>query len=293
MSRNDDRIALIGLGLVGEALAHRLTHGGFIVQGWDVAESRRNALSRSLRIASSAADAVADAGVVILALPDTPALQAVIDDIAPRLASGAVVIDTGTNDPDAVVRCATRLAARSVSMLDVPLSGSSEQIRRGDAVAMAGGPRDAWERCARAIEAITPRSFHLGDTGSGSRAKLASNLLLGLNRAALAEALVFAEALDIDLGAFLAMLRETPAYSRAIDAKGEKMRTRDYTPQSRIRQHRKDLALMLDAARTRHIALPLTTAHASLLDAAIAAGDGELDNAAIIETIRRCRTPAS
>ncbi|HZQ61890.1 MAG TPA: NAD(P)-binding domain-containing protein, partial [Casimicrobiaceae bacterium] len=151
------RVALIGLGLVGEALARRLVAARFEVIGWDVAAARRDALrAHGVAMAASALDAVRGVGHVVLALPDTRALVAVLEDILPALERDSIVIDTGTNDPDRVVEWAARLAQRGVSLLDVPLSGSSEQIGKGEAVAMGGGEKRAWDAAATLIAAITP-----------------------------------------------------------------------------------------------------------------------------------------
>ncbi|MEP7207161.1 MAG: NAD(P)-dependent oxidoreductase [Casimicrobiaceae bacterium] len=281
-------IALLGLGLVGEALAGRLAEGGFALAGWDPMPARCAALgARGVDIATSAVTACHGARFVLLALPDTPALQATLAEITPVLAPGAIVLSFGTDDPDAIVAQAEALARQGIGLLDVPLSGSSAQIAAGEAVIMGGGAIQAWASATPLLTTIAAAAFHMGAAGAGSRAKLATNLLLGLNRAALAESLVFAESLGLDPASYIDLVRASPAYSRAVDAKAAKMLARDYAPQSRIRQHRKDIGLMLEAAHAAGRALPLTEAHARLLDRAIEAGDGELDNAAIIETIRR------
>ena len=181
------------------------------------------------------------------------------------LAPGTLVLDCGTGDPDQVVALAVRLAARGVRLVDGPLSGSSQQIREGSAVMMMGGDREACDALEPVLAAIAPRHFLLGPPGSGARAKLATNLLLGLNRAALAEALVFAEALGIDLPSFLELCRATPAYSRAIDAKGKRMIEGEFAPrQYRIARHRQGCEPddRCCAQRAGH-ALPLTTTHAA------------------------------
>ncbi|MFO1297158.1 MAG: NAD-binding protein [Rubrivivax sp.] len=122
----------------------------------------------------------------------------------------------------------------------------------------------------------------------GARAKLATNLVLGLNRAVLAEGFVFAERLGITPATFLELVLATPARSEAALAKGEQMVRGDFdAPQSRIRQHLKDVELMLAGAEAAGQRLPLSEAHAALLRAAVAAGDGELDNAAIVRQLRR------
>jgi 3-hydroxyisobutyrate dehydrogenase-like beta-hydroxyacid dehydrogenase len=188
-----------------------------------------------------------------------------------------------------VTLLAGQLAKLDCAFLDAPLSGSSAQIAAGEAAMMIGGEARAVAQATPLLAAIAAKRFAVGPSGSGARAKLATNLVLGLNRAALAEGFAFAEALGMDLASFLALVRATPAHSAAAEAKGEKMLRGDYSAQSRVRQHRKDVALMLAMAERHGQSLPLTTAHAVLLDAAVAAGDGELDNAAILETFRRLR----
>jgi 3-hydroxyisobutyrate dehydrogenase-like beta-hydroxyacid dehydrogenase len=294
MMAASNSVGLIGVGLVGTALAERLVGAGFTVTAYDVKPEFRQAMhGLAVAIASSARDVATSAAIILLALPDTRATEAVIEDIAPVLAADTILIDLSTNDPERIAALATPLADRGVLLIDAPLSGSSVQIRAGDAVAIVGGDRRAFDDAAPVFAAISRHAFHLGPSGSGHRAKLATNLLLGLNRAVLAEGLVFAEALGLDPSSFLALARATPAYSRAMDTKGEKMIERTYTPpESRVRQHRKDVALMLTAAARIGCALPLTRTHASLLDGAIAAGDGDLDSAAIVEELRRrCLLP--
>jgi 3-hydroxyisobutyrate dehydrogenase-like beta-hydroxyacid dehydrogenase len=223
---------------------------------------------------------------VFLALYDGDQTREVVAMMEAVLRPGGIVVDCGTADFEDASVLAGRLRAKGVALLDAPLSGSSAQIAAGDAVMLAGGDRNAYERIAPMLDAIAIQRFHLGEAGAGQRAKLATNLLLGLNRAALAEALAFAEALHLDGETFLDVLRATPAYSRAVDTKGRRMVERNYVPESRMRQHRKDVALMQRVAARTGFDLPLTRAHAALLDAAIAAGHGELDNAAIVEALR-------
>jgi hypothetical protein len=140
------------------------------------------------------------------------------------------------------------------------------------------------------LAAIAAKRHVMGGAGAGARAKLALNLVLGLNRAALAEGLAFSESLDLDGAAFLSLLRDSPAYSAAMDAKGAIMLEGRFSPpQARIAQHRKDLGLMLAEAGRLGQPIPLGAVHAALLDAAIEAGDADLDNSAVLRQLRRMR----
>ena len=284
-------VGVIGIGLVGLALVERLRSARIKVVGYDIDPVRRDMLVAAHGAsAACAADVFAACDNVLLALFDGSQTSALIRDVLPQLRAGTRLVDCGTADPDQAVALAVRLAARGVRILDAPLSGSSEQIRDGTAVMMIGGDREDCDALEPVLAVISSRRFLLGPPGSGSRAKLATNLLLGLNRAALAETLVFAEALGIDLPSFLDLVRVTPAYSRAVDVKGAMMIDGVFVPpQSRVEQHRKDLRLIVEAAARGGRKLPFAVTHASVLDAAIADGAGDLDNASIIDTIRHWR----
>ena len=152
---------------------------------------------------------------------------------------------------------------------------------------MVGGDKAAFERCMDIFAALATKVFYLGPSGSGSKAKLAGNLILGLNRLALAEGLVFADTLGLELKGFLEMLKATPAYSVVMDTKGDKMLKGDFAAEARVRQHHKDVSLILKYAERAGQELPLSKVHLDVLEKAIAAGDADMDNSAVIREIRR------
>ncbi len=177
--------------------------------------------------------------------------------------------------------------------IEAPLSGASTQIADGEATLLLGGDSAAIALAAPLLQAIAKRQFHVGGAGTGAKAKLATNLVLGLNRAALAEGMVFAQMPGIEPARFLALVQNSPANSGASAAKGEMMvalLNGDAVPtQSRIRQHLKDVDLMVAAAGARQQALPLSETHAKLMREAVQFGEGDLDNAAIIHRIAASR----
>lgn len=272
-------IGVAGLGLVGSALAARLAGAGFAVLGWDVAAAQRDAfVQRGGACADSAADLARRCPRVVVAVFDADDVTRFVQD-APGL---SLVVNCTTADPERIEALAAQLSAQGVAHVEAPLSGSSEAIREGSALAFVAGSDADCEAASDILAAIAPHRARVGTSGMGARAKLASNMVLGLNRAALAEGMAFAQALGIPRGVFLDIVRDSPAASSAAIAKGEKMVSGDFRPESRIRQHRKDVALMQAFAARARLALPLTEAHARLLDAAIADGDADLDNAALI-----------
>jgi len=287
-------VGLIGIGLVGAALAEHLISHGYSVIGYDIAREQTDHLQRLGGRAVHSPAEVADAvDCILLSLPDTRVVRQVIEGPRGVLEAGRLpscVIDTTTGDPQETIQLAERLAERSVTLLDATISGSSRQIARREAVFMVGGDRGAFDACRDLLDALSDRVLYLGPSGAGSKAKLATNLILGLNRLALAEGLVFAETLGLDLESFLCLLKAGPAYSAAVDVKGAKMLRGDFTPEARLKQHYKDVSLILKYASQVAQELPLTAVHADILEKAIEAGDGELDNSVVINEIRRRRT---
>lgn len=287
----DAPIGLIGVGLVGTALAERLLGAGFTVVGHDVSDERQRALQTLGGTAAPDAGAVAAAcDAVLLSLLDSDTVLAVVEGPRGILSAHRLpthIIDTTTGDPAVTVELAGRLAERGIAYLDATISGSSQQVRDGEAVLMVGGDRAAYDHCTPVFDALGGRRFHLGPAGSGARAKLATNLVLGLNRLALAEGLVFASELGLDPAGFLELLVQTPAYSRQMDTKGPKMVAGEFSPQARLAQHAKDVELILRSAARQRLYLPVSRLHRALLHAAIEAGDGDLDNSAIIQQIHR------
>jgi len=277
-------VGLVGLGLLGSAIAERLLAAGYLVVGFDVSESRRTALQKlGGEVAASSTAVITRCSVVLLSLPDSKIVNEVVTSAADSLRPGTSIIDTSTGDPDHAVSLAERLQGRGVEYLDATVLGSSIQMRDGQAVVMVGASQEAFESCCELIGSFAHKVFHVGPPGSGSRMKLVVNLVLGLNRAALAEGLALARLLELDGTTALAILKAGAAYSAIMDTKGEKMLTGDFSPQARLSQHLKDVRLILEAAARTGGKLPLSDAHRQLLERAEAAGCGELDNSAILK----------
>ncbi len=289
------QVGIAGLGLLGSALAHRLIGAGFDPKGYDIDAGKIAAFAKAGGTAASLDD-VAHCDVVLLAVFDTSQVEDVVENaLLPALAPGAAktVLCASTCDPDRIAALVERVAPRGLRLIETPVSGSSVQVRNGDGTGLIGGDRDTVDSVADIIDALFPKWFYMGPAGNGGRAKLAINHLLGLNRLVLAEGLVFAGALGLDAAAFLDVARQSAAYSQVMDIKGHKMVSGDYTPQGFIHQSLKDFRLMLDQAQKRGQELPLATVNAEVLAACIARGEGERDNAAVIEEIRRRRKQTS
>lgn len=285
------QIGIIGLGLLGSALAHRLIGAGFDPKGFDLDAAKTAAFAKAGGIAASL-DEVARCDVVLLAVFDTSQVEDVVTNaLLPAVTPGApkIVLCASTCDPDRIAALIAKVAPR-LSMIETPVSGSSGQVRNGEGTGLIGGARDVADSVADILDALYPKWFYMGAAGNGGRAKLAINHILGLNRLVLAEGLVFAQRLGLDPRAFLDVARQSAAYSQVMDIKGPKMVSGEYSPQGFIHQSLKDFRLILEQAAARGQAMPLAALNAAVLDACVKRGEGERDNSAVIEEIRRRKT---
>lgn len=286
-SRSSERsasVGLIGLGLLGTALAERLLRSGFDVVGFDTNAERCAAFQKlGGRVADNAADVAGSSRRILLSLPTSDIASQVVTEIQPGLPSGSIVIDTTTGEPEQMTALAAQLATSGVQYLDATIGGSSQQARDRDVIAIVGGEATTLDGCRDLFDTFARDVFHVGAVGSGARMKLVVNLVLGLNRAVLAEGLVFARDCGFDPNDALKILAAGPAYSRAMDFKGRKMIDEEFTPQARLSQHLKDVRLILAAGEQNQSSLPLSEVHRLLLEKAEAAGFGDADNSAVIK----------
>jgi 3-hydroxyisobutyrate dehydrogenase-like beta-hydroxyacid dehydrogenase len=284
-------IGLFGLGLMGEVMAARLLAADFAVVGTDIDPAKNARLAALGGKATSPAE-VARCGTIVLAVFNTEQVETVVEQLLPAAASGTIVLCTSTCDPDRIAALGARLNGTALRFLETPVSGTSEQVRAGDGVGLIGGDRATAEDARPVLDALFPRRFHIGNVGDGGRAKFAVNLILGLNRLALAEGLAFAERMGLDAASFLEVARGAASYSQVMDTKGSKMLKRDFAPEGRVRQTLKDAHMMLEQGERLGQELPALQVHADVLEACVRAGEADRDNSIIVEEIRRRRRPA-
>jgi 3-hydroxyisobutyrate dehydrogenase-like beta-hydroxyacid dehydrogenase len=281
-------VGVIGIGLMGEVFARRLVAAGFSVVGFDIDPQKTARLTElGAHPAAAIADVVRAANPIVLAVFNTDQVEEVVEtQIVPNAEPGKIVMCTSTCDPDRIAALAERVAGK-LRFLETPVSGTSEQVRQGDGVGLIGGDKALAAEVDDVLHALFPKRFHVGRAGDGGRTKLAVNLILGLNRLALAEGLVFATRVGLEPHAFLKVAQASAAYSQVMDTKGRKMIERDFAPEGRARQTLKDVHLMQEQARKVGQPLPLLDVNADVLEACVRHDEGELDNSVVIEEIRR------
>jgi 3-hydroxyisobutyrate dehydrogenase-like beta-hydroxyacid dehydrogenase len=281
-------VGIIGCGLMGSACAQRLTAAGHAVAGYDIDAAKAAAIGGDA--AASLAEIALRCRVAILAVFNTEQAEQATDTLLAALPPDApplTVVCVSTCDPDRIAALAARLPAERLRFVEMPVSGTSDQTARGEALGLVGGDPAAADAVKDVLDAICPRRHHLGAAGNGGRAKLAINLILGINRAALAEGLVFAERMGLPLTPFLAVARDSAAYSQIMDVKGAKMIAGDFSPHGKIAQTLKDFTLMQAVAAKLQQQLPLAGTYTDIVEGCMKAGEAELDNAAVIREIRR------
>lgn len=278
-------IGVIGTGLFGSALVDRLMTSGYQVVVHN--RTREKADPLVARGAVWSENPLHDCQRVIFSVYTTDQVTAVLEQMHGGVRPGQIILDTSTSDPQSTAALGKRLAQQGVAYLESPFSGSSEQTRNHQSTAIVAGDQNAFDKCQDLWACLAERTFFVGAWGNAAKMKLVTNLVLGLNRAALAEGLALATATGLAKQDALEVLLNSPAYSRMMDSKGAKMVYGDFTPQAKLSQHIKDVRLMLAEADRGGITLPITTAHLKLLEQAEAAGLGELDNSAIIQAIER------
>jgi 3-hydroxyisobutyrate dehydrogenase-like beta-hydroxyacid dehydrogenase len=282
-------VGIIGLGLMGTALSERLIEAKVSLIGFDIEPTRREKLKATGgMVASSVRELAGRSATIIIAVYSGERVEALFGELENAAGPARpIVVCTTTCGPDEITRLARRAASARIPFVEAPISGTSAEVRDGTATALLAGDAGVIESVSTLLDIVCPRRVRVGAIGDASRTKLAINLILQNNRAALAEGIAFAERLGLDGRSFLAAACESAAYSRVMETKGEKMLTRDFRPQSHISQTLKDAELILEEASQRGLLLPMTTTQAELLRAAIALEGPDSDSAAVIEAIRQ------
>jgi len=285
------RIGIIGVGLLGSAVASRLLKGGFVVAAYDTRPEQVKALqAQGLIAAASIAEAAAEADAVFTILPSLESVETTIlgtGGLIETAPQNCTVIQMSTVSPNLTRRLGNAVAAKPLGFLDAPMSGTSAMVERGDCAIFVAGDRSRAEACQPIFDAIARKTHYVGDAGMASLAKLATNLLVGLNTAALAEALVLGAKGGLAPGVLVEILKESAGASKMVDVRGPLMVSHRFDAQMKVDLFLKDFKLILEEGRRLEVPLPLTSVTQQLATATAVAGRGEEDLAAIVTTLER------
>lgn len=284
-------IAFIGLGIMGSPMACHLAGAGHTVIGYNRSSGRTAALVRAGGVAAQTIEeAVRNADVVAVMVPDSPDVQNVLSAEGGVFASarpGTLVIDFSSIRPDITVRLADEAARHELRIIDAPVSGGEPGAQNATLSIMVGGTEADFAAARPILEVVGKTIVHVGSNGAGQTVKAANQLIVAGNIELLAEALTFLRAYDVDIDAAVQVLGGGLAGSAVLDQKAPKMLTRNFDPGFRIELHHKDLGILTAAAREAGVITPLGSVVAQLMASALVNGGGALDHSALLLGVER------
>jgi L-threonate 2-dehydrogenase len=275
-------VGLIGLGIMGGAMASNLLRAGHRVTGFDIDAAKTEALAQLGLIAlPSPTDVAASSEIIVLSLPSSEALHAVTKELAGSVFPGLLALETGTLPLADKEEARDALEESGVELMDVPLSGTGLQADEATLVVFASGSRKGFERARPVFDAIGRSSHFLGDFGNGSKMKFIANLLVAVHNLATAEAHALGIAAGMDPAAVQRVMEDGVGSSKIFEIRGPMMVADQYVPAARLDLILKDANLISEYARSVGAPTPLLEAALHVYEDASAAGLGDLDAAAL------------
>jgi 2-hydroxy-3-oxopropionate reductase len=285
------KIAFIGLGIMGSPMAAHLARAGNPVAGYNRSSGKADALVEAGgRAADSIADAVRDAEVVCVMVPDSPDVTAVLtgeDGVFTHAGQGTLIIDFSSIRPDVTTALSAQARVHGLRLLDAPVSGGEAGAVNATLSIMVGGDAADFAAARPILETVGKTIVHVGPSGSGQTVKAANQLIVAANIEALAEAVVFLEAYGVDTAAALDVLAGGLAGSKVLDQKRANMLARSFEPGFRIALHHKDLGIVTAAARAAGVVTPVGSLVAQLMASSLANSDGGLDHSGLLRGVER------
>src|ERR1019366_5415574 len=282
-------VGMVGLGIMGSAMTASLVKAGFEVVGFDVVPRRRAAHRRGGgTVARSCRDAGPRPLNIVTSLRAGEALLETAEALAASARAGQIVIETSTLPIAVKEEARTTLAARGVTLLDCPLSGTGAQARREDVVVYASGDRAAYRRAVPIFEGFASAHYHVGAFGAGSKMKFVANLLVAIHNVAAAEALVLAMKAGLDPTQVLQVVSDGAGTSRMLEVRGPMMVRGDYADATmKVAVWQKDMTIIGDFARKLDCPTPMLNACAPIYTSAMALGMSEEDTASVCAVLQR------
>lgn len=282
------RIAVLGTGIMGAPMARNLLAAGFEVRVWNrTADKARPLADDGATVAESPEEAASGADILLTMLADADAVAEPAEQALGSLAGDGIWVQTSTVGIEGNDRLAGLASGRGVTYVDAPVLGTKQPAEQGQLVVLASGPRDAEQRCAPVFDAVGSKYMWLGEAGAGSRLKLVVNNWIAGLLGTLGETVALARATGVEPQRFLETISGGPLDLPYAQMKGKMMLDGDYPTSFSARLARKDMGLVLDAARSGGLDPAITEAVARYFENAIAAGHGEEDMAAILEGVTR------
>jgi 2-hydroxy-3-oxopropionate reductase len=288
MSTPPLNIGFIGLGIMGAPMALHLIQAGHQLFVYTHGKLHAEVAASSATQCTSAKGVAERADIVFTMVPDTPDVEAVLfgaEGVAAGLSKGKTVVDMSSISPIETKLFAKKINALGCDYLDAPVSGGEVGAKAASLTIMVGGPEAAFERIKPLFELMGKNITLVGGNGDGQTTKVANQIIVALNIAAVGEALVFASKAGADPAKVRQALMGGFASSRILEVHGERMIKRSFNPGFRIGLHQKDLSLALASARALGVSLPQTASAAQLMQACAAHGMQDLDHSALVRAL--------
>ncbi|KXB30754.1 2-hydroxy-3-oxopropionate reductase [Dechloromonas denitrificans] len=282
------KIAFLGLGIMGRPMALNLLKGGHDVTVWARrAESMLPLQEAGADTATSPAEAVRGAELVISMVADAPDVLDVLRQAAPGASAGLVAVDMSTIAPAAARNIHDELASVGIDFMDAPVSGGEVGAIAGTLSIMAGGSEAAFARAKPAFECMGKNIVHVGGSGAGQVTKAANQIVTGMGVLAVAEAFAFAAKNGVDRSKVREALLGGFAYSKILENHGQRMLDRNFKPGFKSWMHEKDLNIVMQTAHELGLCLPGSAATAQMFNAMVGSGMGEEDSIAVLKLLER------
>ena len=282
------KLGFIGLGIMGTPMALRLREGGHELFVTSRRQAPQALVEAGAVACKNAAEVARAADIIFLMVPDTPDVEKVLfgkHGVAEGLSKGKVVVDMSSISPMATKEFAQRINELGCDYVDAPVSGGEVGAKAGTLTIMVGGADAVFERLKPLFELMGKNITLVGPTGAGQTTKVANQIIVALNIAAVSEALLFASKAGADPAKVRQALMGGFAASRILEVHGERMIKRTFNPGFRIRLHQKDLNLALQGARELGLSLPQTANAAQLMQTCAANGMADLDHSALVRAL--------
>ena len=285
---NTLNIGFIGLGIMGAPMAGHLRKAGHTLFVNTRSKVAPDLFAAGVTVCANAQEVATRSDIVFLMLPDTPDVEKVLfgsNGVAAGLVGGKTVVDCSSIDPIATKGFAERIQALGCDYLDAPVSGGEVGAKAASLTIMVGAEAAPFERIRPLFELMGKNITLVGGVGAGQICKVANQIIVALNIAAVSEALVFASKAGADPAKVRQALMGGFASSRILEVHGERMIKRSFNPGFRIALHQKDLNLALQSAKALNMALPQTAGAAQLMQTCAALGHGQMDHSALVKAL--------
>lgn len=292
-SNNEDVVGMIGLGIMGSAIATNLHQAGFHVIGFDPSPKQQKIMKKvGIDIAAHVAELAQKSNYILMSLPSVYALQAVVDEICLTAKKGLIVAELGTLPQDAKEQARQTLANKGVTLLDCPLSGTGAQAKTRDLAVYASGDKKSIMKMDHVFEGFARARYNVGEFGQGMKMKLVANHLVAIHNISTAEGILLGVQMGLDPHQIVSVIGDGAGSSRMFQVRGPMMANRNWNEATmKINVWAKDMHLIGEAIKSHAVPAPLFSACMPIYHAAKAMGHDEDDTAVVYKVLEEWSAP--